>query len=119
MALRPADVELSEEEKELARLQAEHAGDAQLGSSIGGVAGGALGALGFLIPGAGLVAGPALTALGSSVGGLAGGAIGGAVGGEKIDSAQTRLDELAKKREERLKSYALKQQALDALLGSR
>lgn len=112
--IRPSDLMATDEERRLAQEQAEAESYAGTGAGIGGIAGGALGALGFL---AGPAVGAATVGLGSSLGGGIGGAIGGKAGSDKMDSASRKLAELEKKRQGRLASAQLRQQALDALQG--
>ena len=114
--LRAEDIETTEEERRLAREQAEADSYGGTGSAIGGIAGGALGALGFL---AGPAVGAATTGIGSTLGGLAGGAIGSNLGAQKGDAAAERLMAIERDRQKKLSQYELRQQALDELMGVR
>ena len=83
-----------------------------MGQGIGSVAGAGLGALGFLIPGVGPVAGPALMAAGAGAGGMIGKGIGGAWGDGQEAKAQGAMDVQRRK--------ALEQEALmQAIMGLR
>ena len=120
MALRrttPRDFDATDEEKRLAATVADGgAGARATGSGIGGVAGGALGALGFLVPGAGAILGPAGIAAGSQLGSMAGDAIGGAVAEGDVAGAEEALTDFELKRRKKLEAQRLRQQALDDLL---
>lgn len=112
--LTPKDFEVSDAERQAARTSAEGgAGARTAGSTIGSLAGGALGALGFL---GGPAVGAATLGLGSSIGGALGGEIGGATAQGDIDEANEALSEFERKRQEKLAQYQLRQEALDALL---
>lgn len=113
--LNASDPEVTEEERRLAREAEEAEGYGGTGSAIGSGVGGALGLLGFAVPGLG----PVTTGLGAGLGGLAGGAIGGALGQKKADGANERLADIDRERQKRVQDYQLRQQALDALMGQR
>lgn len=116
--LTPADFEVSDAEREAARVAAEGgAGARTIGKTVGSLAGAGLGALGFLVPGVGAVLGPATMAAGSGLGGAIGDQIGGKVAEGDIDEANDALTEYERKRQEKLAQYQLKQDALAALLG--
>lgn len=112
--LTPADLEPSDEEKRAARVSAEGgAGKRSIGSTIGSVAGGALGALGFL---GGPALGAATMGAGVGLGGSIGGEIGGAAAEDELAAADETLSEGEMERRKRIESYRLRQEALDALL---
>jgi hypothetical protein len=115
--LTPEELALTAAEQRAAQVQAEGgAGKRAIGSTIGNVAGGALGALGFLVPGAGGVLGPAAMAAGSQLGGAVGDMAGGALAEGELDEADDVLAEGERKRQEKLARYKLRQDALNALL---
>jgi hypothetical protein len=114
--LKASDLEVTEEERRLAREAEEAAGYGGTGSAIGSGVGGALGALGFL---GGPALGAVTTGLGASLGGAGGGLIGSAIGGEKGQKASDRLADIDRERQKRVQDYQLRQQALDALMGQR
>lgn len=116
--LYPDDDELELTEAE--RLAAKRSASSQQnGASIGGVAGsvagGALGALGLLVPGLGAVTIPA----GLSLGGAAGAAIGGAVGSSDADAADELLRRKAEQRQKIVSEQQARQEALKALMAER
>lgn len=118
--LTPADLEATEEEKRAARVAAEGGqGAAALGQTIGSVGGGALGALGFLVPGAGAALGPAGIAAGSALGGQLGGMIGAETQRGAVENAEDELSEAEMQRRKRVEAYKLRQDALDSLLQER
>lgn len=115
--LTPKDLEVTEAERRAARIAGEGGEGARaIGSTVGGVAGTALGALTGLIPVAGpLIAGPAM-ALGAKVGSMAGEQIGGMAAQGDIDEANRVLTEAERKRQEKLALYQLRQDALEELM---
>jgi hypothetical protein len=116
--LTPADLEMTEAERRAAAVQGEGgAGKRAIGSTVGSVAGGALGALGFLVPGVGAVLGPAAMAAGSKLGEAAGSMAGDALAEGELDAAGDVLEEGERRRQEKVARYKLRQDALDALLG--
>lgn len=115
--LTPADFEVSDAEREAARVAAEGgAGARTIGKTVGGLAGAGLGALGFLVPGVGAVLGPATMAAGSGLGGALGDQIGAATAQGELDEANETLTEQERDRQKKLAAYQLKQEALNALL---
>lgn len=84
-----------------------------MGQGIGGLAGAGLGALGFLIPGVGAAAGPALMAAGGAAGSAIGKNIGGAWGDDQERNAQNEMD---KQRRKAMQQEAL-MQAIQGLRG--
>jgi hypothetical protein len=115
--LTPADFEVSDAEREAARVAAEGgAGARTVGKTVGSLVGTGLGALGFLAGPLAPVVAPATMAAGSGLGGVIGDAIGGAVAEGDIDEANEALTEYERKRQEKLAQYRLKQDALAALL---
>ncbi len=111
--LRPEDLEVSEEERRLARQQNAGAQGGGVGAGIGTAAGAALGALGFF---GGPAVGLATVPLGASLGGAIGGAAGSSIGNAQADDASEKLSKLDMERQKKLTEYQLRQQALDALL---
>lgn len=113
---RPEDFDISDDEREASEDLAEAEGYGANGQAIGSLAGGALGALGF-------IGGPALggvtTGLGASLGGTAGGLIGGKLGSDKADKATATLLKAEEERQRKLQDYQNRQQALAALMGTR
>lgn len=112
----PTADELAPTEKE--RQAARTAAGAQQtgaawGSGIGGVAGGALGALGLLVPGLGEVTIPAGIAAGAGLGG----AIGGSIGSGAAENADAVLSAGELARQKKVTALQLRQQALDRLEG--
>lgn len=114
--LNASDLEVTEEERRLAREAEEAEGYGGTGSAIGSGVGGALGLLGFA---GGPALGAATAGLGAGLGGSAGALIGSALGQKKADSANERLADIDRERQKRLQDYQLRQQALDALMGQR
>jgi phage tail tape-measure protein len=111
--LTPEDLALTAAEKRAAQVQAEGgAGNRAIGSTIGNIAGAGLGALGFLVPGAGAILGPAAMAAGSQLGG----ALGGMAGDAFSEEADDDIAEGEMKRQEKLARYKLRQDALNALM---
>lgn len=111
--LRPEDLEPTEAEKRAARA----IGDAQqapgIGSAIGTAAGGALGALGLLIPGG---VGAPLIGLGASAGGALGGAIGAGLGGAQASAAEDTIAAGNARRAKLMTAEELRRRALEAYL---
>jgi hypothetical protein len=115
--LTPEDLALTAAEKRAAQVQAEGgARNRAIGSAIGNVAGAGLGALGFLVPGAGAVLGPAAMAAGSQLGGALGGMAGDAFSEDELEEADEAIAEGEMKRREKVERYKLRQDALNALL---
>lgn len=107
----PDPEELEPSEQEL--RDAEQAAKAQQESaSIGGIAGTALGSLGYLIPGVGPIAGPVTQLLGSQVGQ----AIGGEIGKDAAQKAEERLRKKQAARAKKLTALEMRERALDELL---
>ena len=114
---RPEDFEMTDADRRNAEIVGEGgAGKRALGSTIGTVAGGALGALGFL---GGPALGGATMGLGASLGGAAGDAIGGAAAEGELSDAEEELSEADEERKRKLAMYQLRQGALDSLLSER
>ncbi len=113
---RPEDFEPDDDELEAARELAEAEGYGGTGQAIGSLAGGALGALGFL---GGPAVGATTTGLGASLGGGLGGLIGGELGRGKADKASDKLREAERERQRKLADYQNRQAALNALMGTR
>jgi phage tail tape-measure protein len=113
---RPEDFEVSDEEREASEALAEAEGYGSQGQAIGSLAGGALGALGFI---GGPALGAATTGLGASLGGAAGGLIGGKLGSDKADKATDALLKAEEERQRKLQDHQNRQQALAALMGTR
>ena len=115
--LTPEDLALTAAEKRAAQVQAEGgAGNRAIGSTIGNIAGAGLGALGFLVPGAGAILGPAAMAAGSQLGGALGGMAGDAFSEGDLEEAGDTIAEGEMKRQEKLARYKLRQDALNALM---
>ena len=115
--LTPEDLALTAAEKRAAQVQAEGgAGNRAIGSTIGNIAGAGLGALGFLVPGAGAILGPAAMAAGSQFGGALGGMAGDAFSEDDLEEADDTIAEGEMKRQEKLARYKLRQDALNALM---
>jgi hypothetical protein len=113
--LRPQDLEVTDEERELARTAAGAGGQgAAWGGGLGTALGAGLGAA-LSIPTMGVLS-PGLVTAGAGVGGALGGAIGSSVGGMQAEGAEKRLAEIDEERQRRLSEYQLRQQALDDLL---
>lgn len=118
--IKPSDFEVSARERELARKVGEGGAGAQsTGSTIGSLAGAGLGALGFLVPGAGLALGPALMGAGARLGGQVGGMIGEKSAEGEVDDAEEDLMDIDEQRKRKLADYQLRQEALQGLLGTR
>lgn len=112
--LTPEELALTAAEKRAAEVQAEGgAGKRAIGSTVGSVAGGALGALGFL---GGPALGAATLAAGAGLGGALGEMAGGAFAEGDLDDADNVLVEGERKRAEKMARYKLRQDALNALL---
>ena len=118
--IKPSDFEVSQRERELAQKVGEGGAGAQAaGSTIGSILGGGLGALGFLVPGAGAALGPALMSAGAGLGGQVGGMIGEKSAEGEIDDAEEDLMDADEQRKRKLADYQLRQEALQGLLGTR
>jgi phage tail tape-measure protein len=118
--IKSSDFEVSQRERELARKLGEGGAGAQsTGSTIGSLAGAGLGALGFLVPGAGLALGPALMSAGAGLGGQVGGMIGGKAAEGELEDAEDDLMDVDEERKRKLADYQLRQEALQGLLGTR
>lgn len=114
---KPDEFKVTDEERDLARKLGEGGAGAQAtGSTIGSLAGGALGALGFL---GGPALGAATLGLGAGLGGQIGSLAGQKLAEDELADAEDDLLESDEKRQRRLADYQLRQEVLQSLMGTR